>query len=131
MFSEPQLVIKEVIMKSLRNMRFEENLAERLANCVEGMVWDKFLNGKSDKDIELDFRVTFKDVTVGDDKREFMLMVNSTVGGKIISPEIMKKVMGMAAEPEISTEPACDCNSPKLFQEDKVHCAYCGRVIHE
>lgn len=127
MFSEPQLIVKEIIEKSLRNMQFEEGLADGLSRCVEASLWEKFLEGKS-SDIMLDFRVTLKDVTKEGEKREFMVGVNSIINGKVIYPEVINRAIAMSQEPR--EERICDCDSPKLYQEDKVHCAYCGGIIH-
>jgi len=130
MSSELQQIISDIIWKSFRNMHFTEKLVEGLAGCVENSIWEQFLENKKEGAIvELDFRVSFKDVTVEGRKREFIVMVNSLVDGKIIHPEIINKIMPMAEEPQ--EEPICECDlASKLYQEDKVHCAYCGGVIH-
>jgi len=128
MFSEPKQMVSDIIRRSLRNMRFEERLAEGLANCVEGHVWEEFMDMSKEKmNVELDFRVTFRDVSGGEDKREFLVGVNSIINGQVISPEVLKEVMKMAQEKE--PVEYCDCDQP-LFKEDRIHCTFCGRVIN-
>lgn len=128
MSSELQQVTSGIIEKALKNMDFISKLAEGLSFCVEDKVWGEFYQNKKSDDIELDFRVTFKDITKEGGNREFILAVNSLVNGQVINPDIINHAMSMSErEPEV--ESTCDCNEPKLYNEDKVHCAYCGGVI--
>ncbi len=129
MFSEPQEVISDAIKQSLKRMRFDENLARALTSCVEGVVWDSFLdNKKGFETIELDFRVTFKDVSVDGGKREFAILINSVVGGKVINPEVIRRILPLADLPE-EEERKCTCdNTAPMVHEDGIHCAYCGGV---
>jgi len=129
MSSELQQLARNIIEKALSDMNFLGRLAEGLSYCLEDKVWGDFFENSKGDDIELDFRVKFKDITKEGGNRSFVVAVNSMVDGKVINPDIVNYAMNMSERsPEV--ERVCDCNEPKLYSEDKIHCAYCGGVIH-
>jgi hypothetical protein len=127
---EPRAIINDVIRRSLRSMRFEERISYGLANCIEGKIWEEFLSNKKVGNIELDFRLSFEDVSKEGEKREFIVVIKHLVNGKEVSESMLREAMRMIEEPEPRVTPAdyCSCE-PHFLDSDKVHCVYCGKVV--